>query len=264
MGKHLLIFIFSLLITFSYGQITTRVPVNGVVKAALDEDVEGIVVYNRATNKGTITNRKGEFKIVAGIGDRIEVVAMQFQKFSVLVDQGIIDSKRLSIILNETVNTLEEVIVRPYDLSGNVKVDVKKVKIAGSSGLNEVINETRGRINDANYDFKPDSQSPVENTVFLEDRMINGLNFVNLFKLAFSKRKDNEDKKLKDLDVKMRNVYTNEFFSDVLLLEEKEINDFIFYVEERGLDASFFNEGRELDLLEFLVYQSKQYRSQQQ
>ena len=102
----------------------------------------------------------------------------------------------------------------------------------------------------------------MKNTVFLEDRMINGLNFVNLFKLAFNKRNDEADLQ-KDLDVKMRKVYDDDFFRNVLLLQKDQINDFIFYAEDKGLDETYFKEGKELDLLEFLVYQSKQYREKQ-
>lgn len=262
MIKYVLSFILICISFSSIAQITTRVPINGVIKASIDDEVEGIVVFNRATNRGTITNQNGEFQIVAGVGDRIEIVAMQFQKFTVVVDKGIVDSKRLSVFLNETINQLDEVVVMPYDLSGNVKADVNRVVLAQDKGLEEVIKETQGRINDADYDFRPDQQTPVKNTVFLEDRMINGLNFVNLFKLAFNKRNDEADLQ-KDLDVKMRKVYDDDFFSNVLLLQKDQINDFIFYAEDKGLDETYFKEGKELDLLEFLVYQSKQYREKQ-
>lgn len=263
MNKLVLSFLILCVSFSSLAQINIRMPINGVIKASINDEVEGIVVFNRATNRGTITNQNGEFKIVVGVGDRVEIVAMQFQKFTVVVDKGIVESKSMSVFLNETVNQLDEVVVTPYDLSGNIKADVNRVALAQDKGLEEVIKETQDKINDADYDFKPDELTPVKNTVFLEDRMINGLNFVNLFKLAFNKRKENESKLEKDIDVKMRKVYNDDFFSNVLLLEKDQINDFIFYAEDRGLDETYFKEGKELDLLEFLVYQSKQYLGKQ-
>ncbi len=245
-------------------QIISRVMIDGKISAPIGDDVEGVVVYNRSTNKGTVTNSQGVFKISAGINDRIEVVAMQYQHFIVLIDKGVMDSKRLNIFLNESVNQLEEVVVTPYDLNGNVTADVKKIGFS-KSGIGTVSKETSVRINDTDYDFRPDSLTSLENKVFLpEDRMINGLNFVNLFKVVF---KDKEEAKKKDhapdIDVRVRNMYNDDFFKNYLALEIHQINDFIFFAEDNGLNNKYFEMGKELDLLQFLVYQSKLYRQRQ-
>ncbi|MDY8138632.1 carboxypeptidase-like regulatory domain-containing protein [Aquimarina sp. 2201CG5-10] len=256
-----LVFMFCV-IGLSFAQITSRIVINGKISAPIGDDVEGVVVYNRSTNKGTITNDKGIFKISAGIDDRIEVVAMQFQKFVIVVDKGVLDSKSLNIFLNESVNLLDEVIVTPYDLLGNVSVDVKRIGVT-PGGISQVANQTAARINDADYDFRPDELSSLENNAFLEDRMINGLNFVNLFKLVYNnKGKSKRNKKVKDIDVKVRNMYNDKFFKDYLALEMDQINDFIFFAEDNGLNNAYFETGKELDLLQFLFFQSKLYRQQ--
>ncbi len=257
------IFLVCFVCSLSIAQITSRVVIDGKVTVPIGDNVEGVVVYNRSTNQGTITNKEGVFKISAGISDRIEVVAMQFQHFIVLIDKGIVDTKRLNIFLNETVTQLEEVVVTPYDLLGNVSVDVKKIGIS-ESGIGRVAEETSKRINDVEYDFRQDELSTLENTVFLEDRMINGLNFVNLFKLAFNtKNKSKKELEEKDIDVQVRNVYNDDFFKNYLALEIHQINDFIFFAEDNGLNTSYFKTGKELDLLQFLVYQSKLYKQRQ-
>jgi len=180
-----------------------------------------------------------------------------------LIDKGVVDSKRLNVFLNESINQLEEVIVTPYDLLGNVSVDVKKIGFS-ESGIGEVSKETSTRINDTDYDFRPDEVSTLENKVFLEDRMINGLNFVNLFKLVYNNKENSKNKKKpKDIDVKMRDMYNDDFFRNFLALEMDQINDFIFFAEDNGLDNAYFEIGKELDLLQFLVYQSKLYRQRQ-
>ncbi|PKV49797.1 hypothetical protein ATE84_1835 [Aquimarina sp. MAR_2010_214] len=247
------------IVSVSMAQITSRVMINGKINAPIGDDVEGVVVYNRSTDKGTITTKEGKFKISAGINDRIEVVAMQYQNFVILVDKGIVDTKRLNIFLNESVNQLEEVVVTPYDLVGNISVDVKKIGFS-QSGIGDVAEETSSRINDTDYDFRPDELSTLENKVFLEDRMINGLNFVNLFKLVYNTKKASKKKKRSsDIDVKVRDLYNDDFFKDYLAVEIDQINDFIFFAEENGLNKKYFEPGKELDLLQFLAYQSKLY-----
>jgi hypothetical protein len=247
------------IVSTSIAQITSRVMIHGKISAPIGDDVEGVVVYNRSTNKGTITTKEGRFKIGAGINDRIEVVAMQYQHFIILVDKGVMNTKRLNVFLTESVNQLEEVVVTPYDLMGNVSVDVKKIGFS-QSGIGDVAEETSSRINDTDYDFRSDELSSLENKVFLEDRMINGLNFVTLFKLVYNTKKTSEKKKHSpDIDVKIRDLYNDQFFRDYLAIEIDQINDFIFFAEKNGLNSEYFESGKELDLLQFLAYQSKLY-----
>lgn len=248
-------------VSFSFAQITSRVMIEGKISAPIGDNVEGVVVYNRSTNKGTITNKEGWFRISAGINDRIEVVAMQYQHFMIMVDKGVVDNKRLNVFLHESINQLEEVVVTPYDLLGNVSADVGKIDVE-VGGFNEVNDETSSIVNDIHYDFTQDNQSFLRNNALSETRIIDGLNFVNLFKLAFKNNKAKKRKKSEDIDERIRNVYDDQFFQDYLALEIDQINDFILFAEKNGLNKSYFNSGKELDLLQFLVYQSNLFRQQ--
>ncbi len=251
-----------LIVSLSFSQITSRVMIDGKISAPIGDDVEGVVIYNRSTSKGTISNKDGAFRINAGINDRLEVVAMQYQHFIVLVDKGVVKSKKLNIFLNESVNQLDEVVVTPYDLLGNVKVDVSKIGFA-ESGLGTVSKQTSDKINDADYNFTPDTMTTPENVALPEEIFINGLNFVNLFKVVFNeKEKAKKKKHAPDIDVRVRNMYNDQFFKDFLALEIDQINDFIFFAEDNGLNNAYFEEGKELDLIQFLVFQSKLYREQ--
>ncbi|GAA0731632.1 hypothetical protein GCM10009430_44020 [Aquimarina litoralis] len=234
--------------------------IDGRISAPIGDDVEGVVVYNLTSKKGTITDKDGNFKISAGINDKLEVIAMQYQKFVVWINKGVLDNRRLNIFLNESVNLLEEVIVKPYDLLGNVSLDLKKIDVT-ESGVDEVAQLTSSRINDTDFDWTPDELSELDNKVFLEDRMIYGLNFVNLFKEVFQNKVKKDSKVADDIDVQVRKIYDNEFFKTNLALEMDQINDFIFFAEENGLNTNYLEEGNELNLIEFLVSQSKMYKS---
>ncbi len=262
MKMKLSLFFICCVMSLSFAQITSRVMIDGRISAPIGDDVEGVVVYNLTTKKGTITDSEGNFRISVGANDKLEVIAMQYQKFVVLIDKGVLDNRRLNIFLNESVNFLDEVIVTPYDLLGNVSIDVKKINVS-EGGIDEVAKLTSDRINDTDYDWTPDELSELENKVFLEDRMIYGLNFVNLFKVVFQDKDVNKEKVPVDLDVKVRNIYNDEFFKTNLALEMHQINDFIFFAEENGLDKTYLEEGNELNLIEFLVAQSKAYKERQ-
>ena len=85
--------IFLLLAVMLYGtiqsQIVDRITVDGEVIAQPGDDVQGINIINTTTNEGVITGAEGDFTIRVGVNDRLEVTAIQFQKFTIVVDKGI-------------------------------------------------------------------------------------------------------------------------------------------------------------------------------
>lgn len=254
---------FLLLVMFpvvTFAQVISRVQIEGEVSAPIGDDVEGIVVINQTTKRGTITNKKGRFKITVGLNDRIEIAAMQFQRFTVIVNQGVINNKRLNVFLEESVKILDEVVVSPYELSGNVNVDVARIGV----NKNDIPLLKSSKTNEYEYEWRPDTQTVPENDLIYMRGIQNGLNFVNLFRLAFKKVKKSNTKNNVDqgLDQKVRALYNDQFFKDNLAIEIDQINDFIFFAEENGLDSEYFEEGRELDLIQLLVSKSELYKKQ--
>ncbi len=250
------------IVDMSIAQIPSRVIIDGKISGQLDDNLEGVVVYNRTTNKSTITNQNGDFQINVGVSDKLEVVSIQYQKFTVIIDDGVIENKRLTIFLTESVNQLDEVVVTPYDLLGNVKADLKKIKISDYVGVSQVAKEASSGINDYDYDFKPDKLSPLRNNAVLDNNLINGVNFVNLVKLLIKKNKTSKKKGDRKIDDYVRNMYNDQFFKDNLALDINQINDFIFFAEENGLDNTYLEKGKELDLIKFLIEKSKLYKNQ--
>lgn len=248
-----------LLITLSSAVAQDKaILVKGKINAPVGDDIEGIVVYNKSLNQATITNADGEFEINARIEDKLEITAMQYQTFTVVVDKSIIDNKKMTVFLNESVNLLDEVVVTPYDLSGNVKADVSRVSV-NYGNLANVEEEATAPINDVDYSWTPDELSTAETNIPFGIRMKYGLNFVNLFKAAFGSKKDK--KPVERVEVAVKKIYDDKFFKDNLDLELAQIDDFMDYAEQQGLDQSYLKKGRELDLIEFLIDQSKNYKN---
>ena len=175
--------IFLLLAVMLYGtiqsQIVDRITVDGEVIAQPGDDVQGINIINTTTNEGVITGAEGDFTIRVGVNDRLEVTAIQFQKFTIVVDKGIIAQKQLHIFLNESVNQLDEVIVTPYDLSGNIKADIQRVAI-GEKVIPPAY--SAAKMNDDDYAFSSDNQTRLDNAAAGGRRVRGELNFVNVIK----------------------------------------------------------------------------------
>lgn len=265
MQKLLLVLIF--IVPFvGLSQQIERVMVEGVITAPPGEDLEAISIYNVSSQKGTITNENGEFSLEVGVNDRVLFSALQFQKFTVIVDEGIVANKVMKIYVNPAILQLDEIIVRPHDLTGNIIVDASRIKTSDPLAAMNLSWE------DLNYgfEFSDDKSSGVENSGMREVPSA-GLNilypFVLLADLIF-KKSDSKPKKLNPLDemklddasfVALNQRFQKSYFTDVLLLPEERIENFIYFIIENGFTADLLKENNELKLMDFLEKQSKIY-----
>tara|TARA_R110002051_G_scaffold88673_4_gene156270 strand:+ start:10517 stop:11299 length:783 start_codon:yes stop_codon:yes gene_type:complete len=256
--KKILLLLF--LITLSSVAQDTRITIKGQVLVPDGNDNEGITVYNKSANQGTITDENGAFTLKVGVNDRVIISALQYNDVIVVVDQGIVDGQKMKLELIENLTILDDVIVSPYDLSGNIRVDVGNTKTTRINPFPEVsIFEIEN-----NYEIVADAQTSVNNEALGGFNFQNGINFVNIFKVLFNKRDRyviDKNAIQPNVDSEIRNMYDNVFFQKNLRLEIDEIAPFIFYAEEQGLDASLLKKGRELDLIEFLLVQRKSFPS---
>ena len=51
-------------------------------------DLEGITIYNTSSNKGTVTNKQGEFMIAVALNDLLEIRALAYQNIDVHVNKA--------------------------------------------------------------------------------------------------------------------------------------------------------------------------------
>lgn len=234
-----------------------RVEINGKINPPVGEDPEGISVVNRTAKSATISNDLGTFKIKVAAGDTLHFSALQFQNFSVVVDEGVVQNRQLNVFLTESVTELPEVVVTPYDLSGNVEVDVKLIPVAETN----LPAQSAAEINDYNHTFRPDSLVSPQNAAMREGMIYSGANFANIFRNIFTSRDvtttvDGSD----DLDDEILQLYDDEFFKEQLNIRQENIHEFILFAEDNGLQPAMLEPENEMDLIEFLVAQSQKYK----
>ena len=120
-----------------------RVDIQGQITVTSDANAEGITVFNESTNNGEVTDAYGKFTISVALNERLNFSSIQFRDFTVIVDEGVIKNAKLNVYLKEGINQLDEVVIRPYDLSGNVAVAVSYIEtnvgaVFGVNSLNLV------------------------------------------------------------------------------------------------------------------------------
>ncbi len=258
--KKIALIILALVSLSTIAQTDQRVKIKGTVIVPNGDDQEGITVYNTTSNLGTITDASGTFTLAVKADDRVVFSAIQYNNVIVIIDQGIVDNLRLRLELTEDIQQLNDVVVRPYDLSGNIRVDANSVETYSGVTFTE---QTIAELEREN-EIKPDELTPANNVALRGFNYQNGINFVNIFKLAFQKRdRYKVDKKAiqPNVDSEIRTMYNDAFFKKNLDISMDKISAFIFYAEQNGLDAQLLKKGNELDLIEFLLVQSKSFKN---
>lgn len=253
--KYRLVFILYIFSTLSlFAQEIERVEINGRITTE-NEDKEGITVYNQSANKGVTTDENGAFKIHVAVNDVVAFGALQFKDFTIIIDERIIKSRQVSVRLVEDVNKLDEVIVLPYDLSGNINVDVNAVRTYNVD-MAEIF---EGEEDLDDYQLSADSQTAVENPVLDENRFMNGVDFVAIYGLFFKKKKKPESKvaQINESRSPIIKRYDAQFLLTTYNIPLDLTEGFIEYVEAKKYDKSLLEKKKEILLLDFLREQSE-------
>lgn len=261
--KQLLFIVFLVFSTSSLSaQDDQRVIVFGSIEVPAGEEAGGIIIYNMNTQAETETNDLGDFYISVAENDSLRITPVDFQEFIVIIDKGVINTEELNIYVSEVVNQLPEVVVSPYDITGNVNVDIARLNVADLPvGLSSADVQDTYSADDPG----PDLPSRTRNDALAasDTRLESGVNFANLFReLLITTKRRKIDRPNADIDTDVRKLYEDEFFQENLDIELEYINDFIFFADDNGLSEEMMRKGNELELIEFLVEQSKKYKKQ--
>ena len=194
MLKKILFFI--LIIQFSYSQ--NRELIQGKV-IYRNIDVPAANVINNTAQSSTITNDQGEFEIYAKEGDEIIFSSVQYIIRTVRVNKEILENKRIIVQINQRVRELDEIVVTPEDTQKFL--DLKEEQFKG-------------------FDYIADKSTKIQNVLTDNRQVVNGLNFVNIFKLLSSivdAKSDEEKLNIIPSEV-LPYVLEENFFSGVLEL----------------------------------------------
>lgn len=237
-------------------QIVERVFIQGKVNVPPEDDAANINVVNLTSKKGTVTNEIGEFTMFVALGDEIRFSAIQYSEILVVVNENIINAKKMVISINPNINELDEVVVKDAGLTGDIAVDAGRIK---TKNMFVPIDMKRdpGKTPEA---FTIDNRSPITKAVVDEQFIEHGLNVANIFRAIFSRDKKEEGLP-KDLDIQIRKTYDDGFFKEHLNLERDQINEFIFFVQDEKIDPELLKQENQLDFIQYLVIKSDEFKS---
>ena len=237
MFKKILFFI--LVIQFSYSQ--NRELIQGKV-IYRNIDVPAANVINNTAQSSTITNNQGEFEIYAKEGDEIIFSSVQYIIRTVRVNKEILKNKRIIVQINQRVRELDEVVITPDDTQKFL--DLKEEQFKG-------------------FDYIADKSTKIQNVLTDNRQVVNGLNFVNIFKLLSSivdAKSDEEKLNIIPSEV-LPYVLEENFFSRVLELESFEIIDFLSKLDSDTEMKNLILEKNQFLIIDYLLIKADTYKN---
>lgn len=128
--RYFAVFFFLFLSTFLFAQEKDGLHViSGTVQDDTNNNVKlsNVNIINVNTVKGVVTNDKGYFEIMASANDTLHISILGYKSIKVKVTNDWIKNKTTTIHLTEKAYALEEVVIRPYILTGYLEIDAKLI-----------------------------------------------------------------------------------------------------------------------------------------
>ncbi len=210
-----------------------------VVNAQTGFPMESVHVVNLNQVIGTITNEKGEFSITATVNDTLYFSFLGFKSQKIRVTNDMFKFEDTKISLTELAYALEEVIVRPYQLTGYLEIDVKNLPVNSAYQYS---------ISGLGVSYEAGNKSPSAVTKVLGAI----LNPADLLRNLFGK-KPNQMRKLRQVkeDDEIRNLLASKFdretLTELLQLEKVDIEDIL---NNCSYSKSFIKTANDLQILD--------------
>jgi hypothetical protein len=199
--------------------------------------------------KGTTTDEKGLFEIEVTASDTLHLSILGFQSLKIKVTNDWIKNKSTKIYLTEKAYALEEVIIRPFNLTGYLEIDTKLIPEKENyrysiSGL------TQGY---ETGEYSPNAFAKVMGSIFNPADML----------YNFFGKKPKELKRLKEMkkDDTVRNLLETKFdretISVLLGVDKKEIAEIL---ERCNYSESFVKTANDLQILDAISSCYEEYK----
>jgi len=224
--------------------------INGIVLNDADDTIlENVNIVNLNQVIGTTTDDKGTFKMRAAVNDTLYFSYLGFKSIRVRVTNDWMKYGEVKIKMTELGIALEEVVIRPIELTGYVEVDAKIIPIYDNyryriAGLG------------AGYEggkTQPGAVSKVLSSIF------NPADFLyNVFgkrpKQMRKLRKMKEDDEIRNL---LQSKFDRETLMAVLQLERDDINEILNHC---SYSRDFIKSANDLQILDAISECYEEYR----
>ena len=224
--------------------------ISGTIVDETNEGLPGASVVIKGTTNGTETDFNGKFMLTASTESGTIVVSyLGFKTIKVRVTNDMMTFQNTKIALTELAYALEEVVLKPYQLTGYLEIDIRKLPVNTAfqysiSGLN-VSYEAGNK--------RPSSVSKVLGAILNPADLLRNL-FGKKPKKMRKLRQMKEDNNIKDL---LASKFDRETLTALLQIEEADIQDIL---SNCNYSKSFIKTANDLQILDAISGCYEEYK----
>lgn len=244
--KQKLLLICLLISTIALAQDVERKILRGKV-IYRNVNVVGVNIVNNTTSKGTATNTKGEYEILAKEGDVLVFSSVQYTIKEITVTDKILKNNRLVVEVKEKVEELDEVVISPENKDKFLDFQEEQI------------------VKYKDYQFADDRYSKVRNEA-LDQANFQGANILGLVGMLLNSIIGKGEKREKEKPIyqrtsfnEIRSRYKDEFFTKNLNIPEDQIAAFLYYCDDQLPSEDIFTTKNEFLMIDFMVKHSKKF-----
>lgn len=220
-----------------------------------DTGIPNVHILNLSAEVATISDARGYFELPASVGDTILLSAIRYERKTFQVRPEMLHATELHFELQPFVNQLDEVVLRPYNLSGDLNQDLSNLPVE------EAVNAYSLKLPNANTRVKTQAERKL-----FEATSGAGLIPLNPVLNALSGRTRMLKKRLARDRAYQRTEAVRRQYPDSLFVKELgipliRIPDFMYFCEVDPAFSPLAESGDELRMWEFLKKKGQAYRS---
>lgn len=216
--------------------------------------VPDVHILNLTGRTATISDAEGYFRAEVKLGDTLLFSAVRYRRVSLVVSKEVLKATSLLIPLDPLVNELDEVVVTPYNLSGNLDTDLGRLPSvnpisAFSLGLPNAaarrLTQTENRLHEATTGGGIVPLNPILNAITGRTKQLKK-------QLALEKRYE--------LAMQMRAYFPDSLYVNKLKIPPVRLADFIYFCEVDSVFNEVLNSRDLLRIWDFMEGKSLEYR----
>ena len=216
--------------------------------------IDNVHVINKSTNKGTVCNDKGEFKIWVKENDTLQFSNIQFRTRSLQINNRHLENKELKINLIQKNNELKEIVLKHSE---------NMAKVLGLPNAHkEPLDQVERKLN-----YYSQASTPV---VIIATLLGQKGGIDDIYNIVSGNRKNHrllktlqdqdEVDSLNQINIRMiRDHFNESFFMDDIQIPKKEINSFLLYCLPRDI-IILYNKKKYLEIINIFLAESGEFK----
>ena len=221
--------------------------------------VDNVLVTNKTAKLAVYSRNDGTFQIHVRMKDTLVFSSLNFPPQSLILNEADLKLNVLKIKIESRPNQLDEVVINPNALSGNLKKDNENIKITQLKP--EIDNLLAIAIL-----YEDDEQSSPENKLmpgyldsqYMMDFQAIGVKLIRSLKNSEAQRTKNRD--ISRFSIIVQNRFSDEFFRNNFKMDKKQTEAFLIFCESDHQAKALTANGNDFELIEFLMLKKQEYK----